>query len=359
MSHWRSGDFDRQKVSGAIHAFVPAHAVESLLDVNLAHLWERGKRLIMLDVDNTIVKWKSEEFEEPILNWVCEAKELGFAVCIISNTNHLDRLARIVKLLDVDTVRGRFKPSRAMFRLACIKHKVKAEEAIMIGDQLMTDVLGANRSGIDAIWVRRMEGQEFGGTKINRMIERVLTGLIYRALVIREDHGPADPSRPMTADQPLVKQLVRFAIVGGSAFVIDTTLKTIVLRVIHMHGQPLGIYVGDLLRQDYPSIFAGRNPEAAAFPFLGGPISFVMIFYTYMFNRLWTFEAAGKADKGTQLRRFFLVALIGIAIQNVIAGMILNVLPGRIFAAQVLSTVFQAAWNFIGQRLYAFQDRKA
>ncbi len=359
MRQWKSGNFDRQLVSSAMHPFLPAHAAESLLSVNLEHLWARGKRLILLDVDNTIVKWKSEEFEAPILEWVNRAKQLGFDVCIISNTNHLERLERIVKFLGVETVRGRFKPSRAMFRLACIKYGHSAAEAIMIGDQIMTDVLGANRAGIDAIWVRRMEGEEFGGTKINRMIERALTGGIYRALVIPEDHGPADPTHPLPSDQPLVKQLVRFAVVGGSAFVIDTTLKHIVLRLIHVNGVPLGTIVGEAVIRDFPRIFGHALPEAAAFPFLGGPVSFLMIFYTYMLNRLWTFEAVGKSDKRTQLRRFFTVALIGIAIQNVIASLILGVMPGKLLVAQVLSTVFQAAWNFIGQRLYAFQDRRA
>jgi HAD superfamily phosphatase (TIGR01668 family) len=359
VRHWKSGDFDREKVSSAIHPFLPAHATESLESVNLEHLWARGKRLILLDVDNTIVRWKSEEFEEPVLKWVAQAKSLGFDVCIISNTNHLERLERIVKLLDVGTVRGRFKPSRAMFRLACIKYNRKPEEAIMIGDQIMTDVLGANRAGIDAIWVRRMEGEEYRGPLFTRRVERALTGAIYRALVIPEGHGPADPTRPTSTDSPVVKQLIRFAVVGGSAFVFDTSLKIILLRVIHVHGQPLGGVVGEWALHNGLSLPWLKDPESAAIPFLGWPVSFLMIFYTYFFNRLWTFEAVGKSDKGTQLRRFFAVAFVGIGIQNALFSVFLNMIPGRLFLAQVLSTVFQAAWNFTGQKLYAFRDRRA
>src|SRR5438132_1684957 len=146
--------------------------MESLHAIDLPELWKTGKRLLLLDVDNTLVKWREESFSQPVLDWITHAKELGFDICLISNTNHLDRLERLKTALGVESVRGRFKPSRAMFRLAMIKYKRKPEETVMVGDQLMTDILGANRAGIEAIWVRKMEGQEFSGTKINRRMER-------------------------------------------------------------------------------------------------------------------------------------------------------------------------------------------
>ncbi|MEZ0324367.1 MAG: YqeG family HAD IIIA-type phosphatase, partial [Fimbriimonas sp.] len=154
------------------HPFTPAHAVNTLQEIDLDVLWASGKRLLLVDVDNTLVQWKQENFAAPVLEWIAKAKQMGFNICLVSNTNRLDRLARLKELLGVETVRGRFKPSRAMFRLAMIKFKNKPEETIMIGDQLMTDILGANRAGIEAYWVRKMEGREFGPTAINRKIER-------------------------------------------------------------------------------------------------------------------------------------------------------------------------------------------
>jgi len=173
---WQSGSFERHRISKVFRPFTPAHAAESLNSVDLDELWARGKRLLLLDVDNTLVQWHTDQCSLEVVDWTRRAKAKGFEICIISNTNQLERLAKIAKSIGAETVRGRFKPSRKMFRLALIKFKRNADEAIMIGDQLITDVLGANRSGIEAIWVRRLEGKEFKGTSINRVMERMLTG---------------------------------------------------------------------------------------------------------------------------------------------------------------------------------------
>lgn len=341
-----------------MHPFLPAHAAESLVAVDLQDLWTRGKRLILLDVDHTIVRWKSEDIEEPVLQWIERAKSLGFEICILSNTRHPERLERISKRLGIVTVRGRFKPSRAMFRLACLKFKRSPQEAIMIGDQLMTDVLGANRSGIDAIWVRRMDSREFAGTKINRAIERMLTGAIYRALVIPEDHGPADPARPTTTDTTIVKQITRFVVVGGSAFAIDSSLQYVFLRFVHLGGRPLGQVVGTWALHAFPQLFRGKDAMSAGAPFIGIPVSVLAMLYTYVLNRQWTFEAVGKADKHVQMRRFFLVTFLGLAFQNGLLSLFWNGQPATFLPCKVAATFFQAIWNFVGQRLYAFQDRR-
>ena len=171
MRDWRSGDFDRARLGGPVRSSRPPTRRRACPRSTCSGSTTAGKRLILLDVDNTLVQWKTEEFSPEVVAWVERAKAMGFGLCIISNTHRLDRLERLRTSLGVETVRGRFKPSRAMFRLALIKFGRRADEAVMVGDQMMTDVLGANRAGIDAIWVRKMEGKEFGGTRINRLIE--------------------------------------------------------------------------------------------------------------------------------------------------------------------------------------------
>jgi len=166
---FRAGTFDRSK-TGILRPFCPAHAVGSLPEISLDDLKAEGLSLILLDVDHTLVKWKQEDFSPEVLAWIAKAKEMKFDLCILSNTRHPERLARLSAILEVDTFRGRFKPSTHMYEMALERYKKKPEDAVMIGDQIMTDVLGANRAGIDAIWVQKMEGPEFAGTKINRLV---------------------------------------------------------------------------------------------------------------------------------------------------------------------------------------------
>jgi len=358
MATWRSGTFERERLSGLFRAFAPAHAVECLDEVDLDRLWSQGKRLLLLDVDNTIVAWKQEEFSPSVLGWIAKAKELGFQICIISNTRRVARLGRIRELLGVETVRGRFKPSRAMFRLALIKFGRKKEQAIMIGDQMMTDVLGANRAGIDAIWVRQMESKEFAPTKINRYIERLLTSAIYKVLVVPEavvasSFEPED-ARVLT----LTDQIVRFTIVGGTSFVIDLGLTELFMKGLHVNGEEFGLYFGQWLQDAAPGLFHwAATPDQAAAPILAWTASLFAMFNSFVWNRLWTFEAT-KGNKRTQMVRFYAVSILGVLLNSCIYTALYAVLPNRqVVLSKFVAAIIVAIWNFIGQRYFAFKAK--
>jgi len=359
MSHkWQSGDFDRQRLSGTVRHFAPAHAADSLVQIDLQRLWDRGKRLLLLDVDNTLVQWRGEEFAPEVIEWVERAKSMGFEICIISNTRKEVRLARLSELLGVQTVRGRFKPSRAMFRLALIKFQRKPEEAVMVGDQMMTDVLGANRSGIDAIWVRKMEGQEFKGTKINRAIERFLTGHVYEALISPVDEAPGpEPKRT------LINQIIRFGIVGGTSFAVNAAIRWFLMFKVPYGNERFSVEAGDWLQGHVGWPFTlFSKPSDAFFPIACAVAATFAILNSFIWNRSWTFEIRGKAQRAAQLRRFFLVSWIGALLDLMISSFLNHVIGGQENRSVMLATIFSAAivavWNFIGQRFFAFRATK-
>ena len=358
---WKSGDFDRDRLPGAMRPFAPAHAAENLQSVDLDGLHARGKRLILLDVDHTLVQWHAEEFAPEVVEWVERAKTLGFGLCIISNTHRPDRLNRLAEKLGIETVRGRIKPSRAMFRLALIKFGRKPEEAVMVGDQMMTDVLGANRSGIDAIWVRKMEGGEFGGTKVNRLIENFLRSHVYRALVLPESDGPRSD---VPLETPLGKQILRFCVVGGLAFAVNTAVTIVLMRGIKLGGEPMGRTFGRWLIANYPGPFAfATAPDKASAPLLGAVGAFVAMFVSFILNRAWTFEARGKARRNAQAARFYAVAIVGAILNSLLFSAFYNAMAshegGAILAANVAAAVLTAAWNFLGQRFFAFRKSRS
>ena len=309
MRTWQSGSFERQKISRVFHPFTPAHAADCLEAVDIQGLWDRGKRLLLLDVDNTLVQWHTDECSVAILDWTKRAREIGFEICIVSNTNQLQRLAKIAASIGAQTVRGRFKPSRSMFRLALIKFKRKPEEAIMVGDQLITDILGANRSGIEAIWVRKLDGKEFKGTSINRVMERMLTGPIYQALVTPFDEISDAPSieraKPF-AQRTVVHQLIKFVIVGGSCFVIDFGLTTVFMKFIRFNGELMSLQLGTYLQHQLPFVFGfAKGPSEAAAPILSACSALIAMINSFYLNRAWTFEVRGKEERTKQMRRFF------------------------------------------------------
>jgi uncharacterized protein len=366
MSKFRTGSFDRGKVSSVFHPFLPAHAVGSLVEVDLDQLWEQGKRLILLDVDHTIVKWRAEEFPEGIEDWIASAKAKGFDLCILSNTRNPERLARLAAILQIETVRDKFKPSPAMFRLAMIKFKRKPEETIMVGDQIFTDVLGANRSGISAIWVQKMEGKEFAGTKVSRFGERLLRSTFYKALVTPMDESPDSPeeegSKP-PGEKTLIRQIIKFCIVGGTSFVIDFGLSFLFLRILPWNGMLLSQALGEWLQHTLPSLFSwAKDASTASIPILGGLASVIAMLNSFIWNRKWTFRVKGRAERLAQLRRFYTVSILGAVWNTLIFSALSNIISGHpnrsLLVAKVIAAGVVAIWNFLGQRYYAFRVEK-
>ncbi len=353
MSNWRNGKVDRTLLGPAARYFAPVEAFTRLTDISLEELKQNGKRLILLDVDHTLVPWKAEEFAIGVPEWVTQAKEMGFELCILSNTRHPERLMRLSKALGIEALRGRFKPSRKMYLAALSKFGRKPEEAIMIGDQMMTDILGANRTGIEAIWVCKMDGPEFAGTKINRAIERRIAAVVYNALVSDGEQG-APKSKTL-------QQLIRFVVVGGLSFIIDAGLTTLLMNYIHVGDQPLGHVLGHSLRESAPFIFQfATKDDSAAAPILGGLASFVAMFNSFILNRMWTFEATESSNVKKQVIRFYSVAIFGALLNTLIFSVFYSVLPlgskHKTLLSKAVAAAIVAVWNFLGQRHFAFRE---
>jgi uncharacterized protein len=357
---FRTGTFLRER-TGPLRPFCPARAVVSLLEVDLDLLKSDGKKLILLDVDHTLVEWKQEDFSPEVIAWLERAKALGFDLCILSNTRRVERLARVSEKLGVPTLRGKFKPSRQMYLMALEKFNAQPEEAIMIGDQIMTDILGANRTGIDAIWVRKMHGPEFFGTKFNRVIEKVITSFLYRSLV-------TDPTERDEAPKPLweraiVRQFAKFLCVGAISFMIDYAIRHFLLFKLSNGGQLVSEIYGAKLQASMPAIFGGfATPIKAFFPIAAICASFVATFNSFLLNRAFTFRIRETKDAGKQAVKVYIVAYIGLAINAIIGTIFNNILPHHPVRSAFLATVIGAAcaaiWNFYGQRTFAFRAHK-
>lgn len=182
MKRFRTGRYHPERLPRCLQSVCPTAAVESVLCVDPNELVARGKRLLLLDVDNTLVGWKGREVPPDVARWVRAVLQAGLDVCVVSNTKRPRRLKELCSSLGVPFIRDRFKPSRRMFLQAMERYGASPDESIMVGDQLFTDVLGARRAGIEAIWVRQVSEREFFGTKISRMGERVLRHWLDRAL---------------------------------------------------------------------------------------------------------------------------------------------------------------------------------
>ncbi len=377
MRAFQSGKFDRDRVHRAFRKFCPSEAVDSILDITPESLVAAGKKLVLLDVDNTLLVWRSEDIPETTHAWVEEMRAAGLQLHILSNTRNPGRLDRLSQKLNVPYFFGKFKPSPVMYEKALATYGVKPVEAVMIGDQIFTDVLGANRSGIDAIWVQQMAPVDFIGTKVSRMGERLLRKRLYRAM--REDAEDEPKTEADTEDlavggtaafdmlsHPTVRQFVKFVIIGGTSTIIDIGLHFILVFLMPWGASNLGLVLGQWFIDHGPSFFSAiamkddvLKPELAASPILKVLTASIAILNSFVWNRRWTFRIKGREHRAVQLRKFFAIALTGMLINTAITTGLGNIIPGHecrsLLAASAIATVVVAFWNFFGQKLWTFK----
>jgi len=365
MSRFRSGTFNRDDIHRTLRQFSPSEALSSLEMVDLVGLKAAGKSLVLLDVDNTLLPWRSREIPDSTRAWIDHGKSLEMQFCVISNTRNPERLTAICEELDIPFVRAKFKPSRDMYLLALGKYGVEPEAAVMIGDQLMTDIWGANRCGIDAIWVQPIGAREFIGTRVvSRNVERLLGRFLYKNFQVNESEALVAPQRPGLFQHNLVRQFIKFCVVGGSSTVIDVGLHGLLMFVIHVDGQPIGTTFGNWLIETMPSVFSGvKQPSDAAFPVLKVMTASIAILNAFYWNRRWTFEIKDNAERFVQLRKFAAVAIVGMILNTLLTTLFNNIIPGHPkqswAVATAIATLIVAFWNFSGQRFWTFREKKA
>ena len=149
----------------------PNAYISSLMDVEPEFLAEEGIRGLILDLDNTLVAWKTGAFESGMIKHLKSYKDMGIKLCVVTNAMN-KRVAALVKPLGIPWVARAGKPSRRPFIKALkILGTTEAETAV-VGDQLFTDILGGNRMGLFTILVMPISKREFIGTKFVRLAEK-------------------------------------------------------------------------------------------------------------------------------------------------------------------------------------------
>ena len=163
----------------------PDMRVVGVTDIDLASLREQGFEGLLVDLDNTLLEWKSSDVPDSSAAWVEMAIQLGMKPCIVSNTHYPKRLNRIAGELGIPAVAHALKPRGHGFAKAAGLIGCELGRTVVVGDQLLTDIVGGNRVGAYTILVNPMHRREFIGTKLSRLVERV----IFRLLGVQARQG--------------------------------------------------------------------------------------------------------------------------------------------------------------------------
>ena len=130
--------------------FIPDYLFHSVLDISPEDLKKRGIKLVAVDADNTLVYDNTIDFIDGAKDWVKSVRESGLEIAVVSNASP-NRAKKISAHLGIKTYGASFKPSPKGIYKAARDFGVNTSEIAMIGDQISSDIVAANRSGAVSI----------------------------------------------------------------------------------------------------------------------------------------------------------------------------------------------------------------
>ncbi len=134
-------------------SFLPKMITDSLVDVSVELLNQKGIRLLMLDFDNTIVPYTTSIPTVEMSEWLTKIVDSEIIVCVVSNSRK-DRVKVFCGKYGLDCITHAKKPFSKGIVECLNRYGVPAGEAALVGDQIYTDTLGANSCGVTSILVR-------------------------------------------------------------------------------------------------------------------------------------------------------------------------------------------------------------
>ena len=145
---------------------VPTIYKKTIFDIDYDALKKSGIKCLIFDLDNTLTKIDNNIPSEETVKLIKKLKK-DFTIYILTNNNNKERLDEVSKNLDLPYVSFALKPSKIGFWKV-----IKKEETCVIGDQIVTDIIGGNRVKATTVLVDPLGVKDLKITSFNRFVEK-------------------------------------------------------------------------------------------------------------------------------------------------------------------------------------------
>lgn len=151
----------------------PREYFESVTEITLEFLNKNNIKALILDVDNTLIDY-DKNMPDGVKNWCEELKKNGIKLCILSNSNQKQKVETVANVLGLKYFYFGTKPLKRGFKKTIKYLEENNENVAAVGDQIFTDVIGANRCKIYSILVKPIRQKDLLVTKIKRPLENMV-----------------------------------------------------------------------------------------------------------------------------------------------------------------------------------------
>ena len=155
--------------------FLPRLILDSVTQLTPEFLREKGIRLLMLDFDNTIVPYTSNEPTEQMRQWLTGMLASDIAICVVSNSKR-DRVKVFCDKWGIECITHSKKPFPKGIRQCLEKYGIPEENCALAGDQIYTDVLGANGCKVYSVLVTAIHNHNIW-LKLRHVLELPFIGI--------------------------------------------------------------------------------------------------------------------------------------------------------------------------------------
>jgi hypothetical protein len=159
----------------------PNYYCKDVTKITVDYLKQNDIKGLILDIDNTLIDI-DKKMLGGVEKWHEEIVLAGIKTIILSNSNKEEKVSSVAKKLNIDYINFAQKPLKKGFLKAQEKLSMPAKNIAAVGDQIFTDVIGANRCNMFSILVEQVDERDFWYTKWKRPIEKLIINKYLKTL---------------------------------------------------------------------------------------------------------------------------------------------------------------------------------
>lgn len=152
-------------------SFIPFAHSDSIYEIDPDFYKRNNVKTLFMDLDNTLDSYRARVPQQRTIDYVNKVKEAGVTPVIISN-NKAKRVSGYANLLGVEFLSSAHKPFSRRIKKEIARRGLTANDVMLVGDQMMTDVLAAKGAKIKVVLTEKIVKEDQWTTHINRIFDR-------------------------------------------------------------------------------------------------------------------------------------------------------------------------------------------
>ncbi|EFO66935.1 HAD phosphatase, family IIIA [Lactobacillus iners LactinV 11V1-d] len=153
--------------------FRPTYTIDSIYNLDINALKNMGIKAIFSDLDNTLLAWNNFETDDSLQKLERRLADADIKLIVISN-NSSERISKVLDVYRIEFAARARKPLPIGINKAIAKYNLNKSDVLMVGDQLLTDIVAGNLAGVRTVLVKPLVETDKWNTRINRCVEKFI-----------------------------------------------------------------------------------------------------------------------------------------------------------------------------------------